>query len=203
MVWSVDHIRAVNSIVICHFKSHQKKIWAYSEKRNLLDWVEFTNKLDYKEKAEKVDIIDLPPSMLVNIRNEDKNDLFFIFKSTSNKLMYELSESYRIGIQYGPWEEKYKKLFMVYEELESKPDHILKSLRHSLSHARKSLNDKKTIETLIQLFGDKKINLKNRTHFNIFQKEYSKLYNATSELFVNRVLGHITEESKFEIYYIS
>ena len=203
MEWSIYHIREVNNIVICEFKSHKKTIWAYREKKILNDWVEFLNEINFNEKAEKVDIIDLPPSKQVIIRNNDKSELYFIFKSTTNKLMYELSDFYRIGTQPGPWEEKYKKLYLVYEELELNPDLVLKSIRHSLSHSRNYLNNKRTVDTLNQIFGDKKINLKNRKHFILFKEEYKRLKDITSELFIKRIREHITPDKKFEIYYIS
>ena len=106
-------------------------------------------------------------------------------------------KAYRKGTTISSREETYRNLYQVYEQLSKDPNQELKAIRHSLSHPRKALTSKKTIETLHSLFGDTKINFQIYKHAKVFREKYKKLKSETESLLVEEILKILPSSPNF------
>lgn len=112
-------------------------------------------------------------------------------------VLFELLETYCKALRLVSREEKYRKLYQIYEELSTEIDMELKAIRHSLSHSRRKLTDKKTTATLISMFGDVKVNLETYRHAQVFKKKLERLKQETHRLLVEEILRILPEKPNF------
>ena len=111
--------------------------------------------------------------------------------------------AYRKGTTISSREEKYRNLYQVYEQFSEELDPQLKAIRHSLSHPRKKLTSKKTIETLYQLFGDKKMNLYNYKHAKVFRAKIKQLKDTSEKMLIKEILKILPSSPNFlDKYYM-
>ena len=123
--------------------------------------------------------------------------ILIIIRSDRFPLLYELLETYDRGIRLVSREEKYRNLYQVYEQLSKHKNQELKSIRHSLSHPRKKLTHKKTIETLRSLFGDTKINLMKYKHAKVFREKLKLLKDESEKLLIKEILKILPSSPNF------
>jgi hypothetical protein len=135
--------------------------------------------------------------------SENKHCHWVIIRSDRFPILYELLESYHKGIRLVSREEKYRNLYQVYEQLSKEQNQELKSIRHSRSHSRKKLTDKKTAETLHSLFGDTKINLAKYKHAKIFRQKLKLLKSKSEILLIEEILKILPLTPNFlGVYYM-
>jgi len=137
-----------------------------------------------------------PPSRLMTLR-KDGTEIQVIVRRDRFPILYELIENYHKGLRLVSREEKYKNFYQVYEELSKESDVELKAIRHSLSHSRRKLTDKKTIATLISMFGDVKINLAKHRHAQIFKRNLQRLRQESHRLLVEEILKIVPDKPNF------
>lgn len=132
-----------------------------------------------------------------------KQHILIIIRSDRFPLLYELLEAYHKGIRLVSREEKYRNLYQVYEQLSKEQNQELKSIRHSLSHPRKKLTHKKTIENLRSLFGDTKINLLEYKHAKVFREKLKLLKDESEKLLIKEILEILPSSPNFlDKYYM-
>jgi oligoendopeptidase F len=86
---------------------------------------------------------------------------------------------------------------MVYEGLSGEPDKELKAIRHSLSHSRKKMTSKKTVETLRHLFGDTKIDLAKQKHAKLFGMKIRQLRKESEKLLTQEIIKSLAQSERF------
>ena len=134
---------------------------------------------------------------------ESKRRISVIVRNDRFPILYELLESHHKGVRLVSREEKYRNLHQVYEHFSEKQDIELKSIRHSLSHTRKKMTDKKTTEILHSLFGDTKIDLSNCKHAKVFQKKLELLRGESEKLVIKEILKIMPSSKNFlGVYYM-
>jgi len=111
------------------------------------------------------------------------------------------TKTIRYSDLWGSREEKYRNFYLIYETLLKDPDPELRSIRHSLSHARKKLTDEKTSLILLSLFGNLKIDLTKYKHAKIFRKKLDILKRESERLLVEEILRILPKEKNFEGYF--
>jgi len=131
------------------------------------------------------------------IHTKSWRTLSIIVRSDRFPSLYDLVEAHRKGTQISNREEKYRNLYQIYEELSKEENQELKAIRHSLSHPRKSLTSKKTIEILHSLFGDTKINLQIYKHAKVFRQKYEQLKNESETLLIQEILKILPSSPNF------
>ena len=119
-------------------------------------------------------ILGIPLSRGVQLVQGDHVINVLILKDRFS-LLCELLENFGKGKRLVSREEKYRNFYQVFEALSREPDPELRAIRHSLSHTRKKLTDKKTSLILLSLFGDLKIDLTKYKHAKIFRKKLDVL----------------------------
>jgi len=201
--WTVTNIHEVRSIVTFYFDDIPTSIITSCTTLNIEHEIDFYRNYLLKRKEREFKIAKLPISLQIHLENSENESLIIIFRSTTNKLMYELSDNFRISNSEGVIEERYKKAYLIYEELSHNQDSELKAIRHSLSHSRGSLTHKPTIEILIKLFGDKKLDLNNKKHKEILKKKLFELLDNVKSLYIAEVFKYIDISEKIGNYYLN
>jgi hypothetical protein len=146
-------------------------------------------------------VFNFPFSREVELINEYRlkkgHTILTIIRSDRFPLLYELLESYHKGIRLVSREEKYRNLYLIYEQFEKEQNEELKAIRHSISHSRKKLTDKRTTEILRSLFGDEKIDLKKYKHAKIFRKKLIILRHESEILLIKEILKTLPPKPNF------
>ena len=137
------------------------------------------------------------------IHTKSWQSMSIIIRSDRFPSLYDLLGAYYKGTRISSRQERYRNLYQVYEELSNEQDQELKAIRHSLSHPRKRLTSKKTIETLRLLFGDTKVNLQIYKHAKVFREKYKELKSESEPLLVKKILKIIPSSPNFlDRYYM-
>jgi len=136
--------------------------------------------------------------------SELKGGISVIIRSDMFPALYDLLGNYYKGVRIASREERYRNLYQVYECLSEEQDNDLKAIRHSLSHSRKKMTNKTTVEILHSLFGDTKINLLNPTHAKVFRKKIELLKDESERLLVKEILKIVPSSKNFlDKYYVA
>jgi len=146
--------------------------------------------------AREVELMRGPP------HSKTEQHMLIIIRSDRFPRLYELLEAHHKGIRLVSREEKYRNLYQVYEQLSKEQNQELKSIRHSLSHSRKKLTDKKTVETLRSLFGDTKINLMKYKHAKVFCEKLIQLKGESEFLLIKEILKTLPSSPNLGEYYM-
>jgi len=158
----------------------------------------------YQEKHGKLvsrEVITFPfarkVTLLPNGNWSQSEKISVIVRSDRFPILCELLGNYYKGVQIASREERYRNLYQVYECLSEEKDNELKSIRHSLSHSRKKMTSKTTVEILHSLFGDIKINLSNYKHAKVFRKKLELLRDKSEKLMVKEILKILPSDKNF------
>lgn len=199
------------TIIIPYIKSNRKLLesirseWAWHA--GGVSLVMIKNRFERTKKRKKAiegEIYHLPHSRLVILCDDiNKKEFNIVIRGDKFPSFFELIENFHKGMRLVSREEKYKNLYQVYEELSVTPDPELKTIRHSISHPRKSLTSKKTIEILLNIFGDVKIDLQKYKHAVVFKGKLSQLYNLSEGLLIKEIEKVTPDRANvFKYYFI-
>jgi|WetSurSiteA1Bulk_404760.scaffolds.fasta_scaffold21148_2 hypothetical protein len=150
------------------------------------------------------DFIELPLcTYFVFIHNDIKHELLINelgFQDIVNALRYFPRNGGHIITRY-------TNLYKAYEILVKSEQREIKysSIRHSLSHAIKSLTDQRVIDTLMDLFGTININLDKYKHKRILFKYYCELMIDIDIIVREKILEILPDKPSYfdKIYYIT
>lgn len=157
---------------------------------------------EYHGRLVKREVHEFPVARAITlakgkIHTESSQSMSIIIKRDRYLSLYDLLEAYRKGTQLVSREEKYRNLYQIYEQLAEEQDQELKAIRHSLSHPRRTLTSKRTVETLQSLFGDTKINLQKYKHAKIFREKYRQLKDESETLLIEEILKILPSTPNF------
>lgn len=164
----------------------------------------------YQEKHGKLvsrEVVTFPFARKVTLLPEGKwsrsEKISVIVRSDRFPILCELLGNYYKGVHIASREERYRNLYQIYECLSEEQDTELKSIRHSLSHSRKKMTNKTTVEILEALFGDVKINLSIYKHAKVFRKKMELLKDKSEKLLIKEILKILpSEKNFFDEYYM-
>jgi len=135
-------------------------------------------------------------------RQASEKDLKVIIQRDFYPTLYEV-----LGYYYNSYNlvgriERYRNLYLAYEQLTDNVEFHIRAIRHSFSHSRVKLTNKKVREFLIENFGDVKINLKKYSHRTIFLKTLRELGIKCESIIVDKILRIIPDTPNlWEKYY--
>jgi hypothetical protein len=200
--WTVTNIHVVRSLATFYFDDIPTSMVTSCTSGSIDSEIDFYRNYVFKRKEREFKIAKLPISMQIHLENSESESLIIIFRSTTNKLMYELSDNFRICNSPGVIEERFKKAYVIYEELSNNQDSELKDIRHSLSHSSSHLTHQPTIEILLKMFGDKKLNLNSKKHKEILKKKLIELLDNVKALYIREVFKYLDKSKKIGNYYL-
>ncbi|MCK5595078.1 hypothetical protein KAI19_02740 [bacterium] len=162
-------------------------------------WDEAYIKLSEKDIKERVGFIkreiQKTPSCIEIGLGETEEDISVVILVNKNKKLVELIENYNKGNgTYIDRMKKYLDIYIVYESLSPKQNIDLKAIRNSFSHSRKNITHKQTVNALMIMFGDVKINFNKRNHNKIFNEKYHKLLNECNKLLAKEIMNKIPKK---------
>jgi hypothetical protein len=200
--WILFEIFDTDKYVLRKFKNKSEGNWIHpTYKEDWLNWED--ESIEKKRGLIKRYTYIFPLSRNVILKNSNNDVVEIIVKSDKNLKLYELLENFHCGYRLNDRERKYINLFIVYEALSADLDIELKAIRHSFAHSRKYLNHKQTVQALLNLFGDVKIDLNRYKHKKIFNEKYKELLIICNNLLVNAILEKAPKKPNFlKRYYI-
>ena len=200
--WKIYSISDVNKALR---KQYEDGYVSVETVHSSLAWYEKLEDVYLQKKHGKLvkrEVYEFPLARIVTlakgkIHTRSWQSMSIIIRSDRFLSLYDLVEAYRKGTRLLGREEKYRNLYQVYEQLSKEQNQELKAIRHSLSHPRKTLTSKKTIEILHSLFGDTKINLQIHKHAEVFREKYKQLKGESEPLLVKKILKILSLSPNF------
>lgn len=78
-----------------------------------------------------------------------------------------------------PRNDKFLRIYCLFELLGGKPDTSWRAVRVSISHSSRKITEKKLVDCLLSNFGELKISYKNHHQVKLFYKLFTELVDAT------------------------
>ena len=193
---SIRHIRDVRTLVKEIYPTYFT-LYFYSETRGIKDTLEFERELYKKNPPLSIEIIKYPKSKEVLLDLKDKETPeHVIVQSSTNKRLYSLLAHFRNGRTGYQWNNKFdrfRNLYLVYEELEMKREYKFTAIRHAISHPRLTQKVKDEIGIL---FSAEMIDLTKRRHVQILKKIHEELIDVTEQLLIKQLLSQISPATR-------
>jgi len=168
----------------------------------------------YYNDIKDININWIPPSNLVYLSKKKykkwgdreyyqyEGEIQLIIRSDIYPNLYEILHYYQKGYNLVSRMERYRNLYLAYEQLTQEIELPFRAIRHSLSHSRNKLTDKKVVNYLITNFGDIKINLNKYSNNKKFYCVFRRMGENCEHILLMKLLEIIPEKPNlFGKYY--
>lgn len=161
-----------------------------------------------------IKINQIPPSNLVYLSktkykkwgdreyHQYDGEIQIIIRSDIYPNLYEILNYYQKGYNLVSRKERYRNLYLAYEQLTQQIELPFRAIRHSLSHSRSKLTDEKVVKYLINNFGDVKLNLDKYSNNKKFYCVFRMMGQKCEHLILKKMLELIPDKPNlFNKYY--
>lgn len=170
------------------------------ERRSAIDSVKFYLKLEKLPMPEEIKATNFPNSKLVVLHHRhNQRKTWIVIRNTTHKELYFLLQYFQTGYQgykYNNKFDRYRSLYLAYENLVRQKRYKFVAVRHALSHAK--LDNTKAVKTLLELFNDEKIDINKRKHAKILTNIHEELLKDT-ELALVKLIIKLSRKSQNRI----
>ena len=193
---SIYQIRDVRTLVEKIYPSQSEFSFFY-ETRSINHTLEFEQELYKLPKPKEVKITKYPKSKEVKLHFKSEDALgYIVVQSTSNENLYSLLGYYmtgRQGYRSNNKFDRFRNLYLVYEDLEQNKEYKFTAVRHAISHPRLT---QKVENEIMALFKNAKIDISNRRHAKILEKLHEELLKKTEKLLMENLISKINTSTK-------
>lgn len=122
---------------------------------------------------------------------EKERKIHIIIEKNKFRVLYDSIIALWEIRSFTPYATRYMKLYKSLESLTSDIDFEFRIIRHGLSHSPHALSNKKTVETLKNLFGTKYIDLSKGKHLRIFYLYFSKMLIEHDKILYDEIIKQL------------